>query len=592
MKPLALNQLLHELQKHIENISVAELQEVIYSLAQNIPANKRQDFLDIVRHALVKNETASKHGAIKPEITPEELFNAIEEYRKRMEKGDFFDEEEHYRAYDRDEYRYYRRGYDDYLEEEPDFSTEDYVIEMENMLGYAEYFCAKGDFSTAYEAYRRLFEIMENDEEAGANDYFIYGFSFQEAIGEEVFKMHLLLYYRLFYFHHIDTNPEAIFDLFCRESSVLLSDIVEGTSPEMKNLDKFADSYISWLEGKSGHGRYAMRIVDALAVKGGVDSLKDYAYQKGQNAPPAFLAYYQEQKGKNIPPEELKQVILDGLRIIPEKYASRSILSKALAEIAIRENNDELLLKGYSSAFYSNPSMANLDAYLGFIFKKRIEGEKGRLQLYLVTKKQKEWLKQPDSWFSYEDGMNIYSMHSASASVTTLIIADFVLNGIEALLKYINEKDVLGFSGEKKYIPAIISLLFLSVAQKKDVQIINDLMNYYCFNNEKEKYGNLQELVAGKVMQENKLTSQTLEVFDTAEKIAVNRVRHILVNKLRGGYESACLLLTACAEVKEIRNQSGNRLITEMDTEFKRFTAFRRELKALTKKSRYLNPVK
>jgi hypothetical protein len=64
--------------------------------------------------------------------------------------------------------------------------------------------------------------------------------------------------------------------------------------------------------------------------------------------------------------------------------------------------------------------------------------------------------------------------------------------------------------------------------------------------------------------------------------------RHILKNKLRGGYESTCLLLTACAKAKQIYNQSGNRLITEINTEFKQFTAFRRKLKALAQRSRYL----
>jgi hypothetical protein len=59
-----------------------------------------------------------------------------------------------------------------------------------------------------------------------------------------------------------------------------------------------------------------------------------------------------------------------------------------------------------------------------------------------------------------------------------------------------------------------------------------------------------------------------------AEKIAVNRVRHILEDKLRGGYESAYLLLTACSETKQICNKSGNRLITEIDTEFANCIAY------------------
>ena len=75
------------------------------------------------------------------------------------------------------------------------------------------------------------------------------------------------------------------------------------------------------------------------------------------------------------------------------------------------------------------------------------------------------------------------------------------------------------------------------------------------------------------------------------EKLAIERVRHILQNKLRGGYESSCLLLTACAEAKQISDRSGNILIANIDKEFKRYTAFRRELKTLTKESRVLAAV-
>jgi hypothetical protein len=75
------------------------------------------------------------------------------------------------------------------------------------------------------------------------------------------------------------------------------------------------------------------------------------------------------------------------------------------------------------------------------------------------------------------------------------------------------------------------------------------------------------------------------------EKLAVERVRHILNNKFRGGYESSCLLLTACAEARQIVDRSGNNLVANIDKEFKRYTAFRRELKALTKESRVLATV-
>lgn len=56
--------------------------------------------------------------------------------------------------------------------------------------------------------------------------------------------------------------------------------------------------------------------------------------------------------------------------------------------------------------------------------------------------------------------------------------SEAVFINTEILLKYIDEKSILGFTNEKRYIPIIMSLLFLSVVQKKDAQIINNLADF------------------------------------------------------------------------------------------------------------------
>ncbi len=66
----------------------------------------------------------------------------------------------------------------------------------------------------------------------------------------------------------------------------------------------------------------------------------------------------------------------------------------------------------------------------------------------------------------------------------------------------------------------------------------------------------------------------------------------ILTNKLRDGYDSACLLLVACAEVKQLIAKDGNVLISRIDNEYKRFSAFRKTLKALTSESRLFVSIK
>ena len=147
-------------------------------------------------------------------------------------------------------------------------------------------------------------------------------------------------------------------------------------------------------------------------------------------------------------------------------------------------------------------------------------------------------------------------------------------------------------SAEKKHIPAILSLLFVPVSPPGKAVIIEMLLDKYCFNNDFETSKNLKHLIYSKTSHEAIVNVNITEELKRSENIAINRVRHILKNKLRGGYESSCLLLVACAEAKESVDHTGNRLINEIDTEYKRFIAFRKELKALTQKSLLLITVK
>ena len=52
-----------------------------------------------------------------------------------------------------------------------------------------------------------------------------------------------------------------------------------------------------------------------------------------------------------------------------------------------------------------------------------------------------------------------------------------------------------------------------------------------------------------------------------------------------------CILLAACAEAKQLLTKDGNELIHQIDTEYKRFRAFRGSLKDLTAKSEFLATV-
>ena len=113
-------------------------------------------------------------------------------------------------------------------------------------------------------------------------------------------------------------------------------------------------------------------------------------------------------------------------------------------------------------------------------------------------------------------------------------------------------------------------------------------MDHYCCDELSDGRATLKDLISKKAKSLPDPKTYLLKTLNTIEALATKRVVHVLGNKLRGGYESACLLLVACAEAKEIFGDHGNKLVQNIDAQFKRFSAFRRPLKDLTAKSKYL----
>ena len=583
MKQPTLSQFNNKLNDLISDIPIGKLKEIICSIAGEIQSENRMAFLQKVEHVI--SGTSPKPGKTgKPELTPAELFKKIENYAERMKNGEFFNEERDYMGYQRDEYDYYRNSYNTY-EDDTDFSNEEYVLEMEDLLNGAESTYQQGDIEIALKVYQAIFDIID-DETYEYDEYFFYGFSFSEALGEDNYKNHKIKFLRSFYLNHLELNQTGIFQMFSKQRSIYLSDIVDAENKPLTDFDEFINAYIQYLTNQPGK---AMHLVDAVFVKGGIDELQCFAYKKGNEIPALFLAYFTELTERNAKSDEILKIALDGIQIIPEKYASRSILSKEVILQAQKTGDTELLLIGFSTAFYSNPDLINLDAYLGFIWQQSIKEELKKFEVYLNSKtyiftKREEWSN------SYESS-DIYSDISVDISKTNYIISWFIFHGLDELIKH-KDGSILGFQDEKKHIPVIISLFFVSVSTPKNALIIEMLMDKYCFDNNYIASKNLKQLIYKKAGDKPYSKIDIMQELAKAEKIATDRVRHILKNKLRGGYESSCLLLTACAEAKEIINRSGNRLISDIDNEFKRFNAFRRELKALTKKSSVLITVK
>jgi hypothetical protein len=584
-----------EIESIISPLAKDDLKKIIFNLAEGQSAPERNSFLKLLRNGM----PAGKQQAGKDEnggISPKELLDAIKEFKQRILDGEFYDEERSYMAMDMEEHSYYGHGYDSYYGEDIDFANEEYVHEAVALLEDAKTFFRQQDTKTAHKAYEMLFDIFENDEFYEGEEYFIYGFSFENAIDSEVIHEHKTIYLRCQYLQQAQAkNFQPFYHAISQQKAIFISDIIEIDRAPLPDQDAFLDGFIEYL---SEDARNDKHLIDALFVKNGVDEIKKFAYAHGKKHPPVFLYYYQTAKENEAPESELLQILLDGIEIIPEKFESRAGLSLDLIELAKKTNDLEKLKLGYATACYSDPSLKNLAFYLNFILANEMDDEVKKLKAFLAKKKLGQEQTTGFYGYYYDDGeekvegkRNIYTLNTSTIGTKALAIGKFILAGIDELVEVVKPEAFLGFSSKLRHVAIASALVLKSIAQSKSAENVDALVEHYCLDFDSAEYHTAKNLIAGKAGSIHVSLDDKLTHLATLKLLAVNRVSHILENKLRGGYESACLLLVACAEVSQILENRGNDLIQKVDTEYKRFRAFRSDLKDYTRRSKLLHTV-
>lgn len=161
MKNPTYAQFMNEIESIISNLSQDELKNKIMHLAESQGISDRNNFLQLLKRGISPLLYSDKEKAIS-EISPKKLIERIEKFNQRILNGEFFDEEENMVAYHKEEHRYGRNRYNDYCEDEIDFSNEPYVLEAIELLEEAKMLFRRDDIETAYKAYGMLFDIFEN----------------------------------------------------------------------------------------------------------------------------------------------------------------------------------------------------------------------------------------------------------------------------------------------------------------------------------------------------------------------------------------------------------------------------------------------
>ncbi|MFQ5752119.1 MAG: hypothetical protein ACE5HI_09000, partial [bacterium] len=125
---------MNEVDSFISKLSKDDLKKVIINLADKQSVSNRNEFLRNLTESN-RRSTDSGDSQVVSDISPDKFLQEIKEYEQRIINGEFFDEEENYRAYELEEHSYWRGNYYyDYYDNEIDFSNEEYVLEAVALL--------------------------------------------------------------------------------------------------------------------------------------------------------------------------------------------------------------------------------------------------------------------------------------------------------------------------------------------------------------------------------------------------------------------------------------------------------------------------
>lgn len=274
--PQGLGEFLTVLEQRLAALPVEDLRAALVAHAERLPAGNREAFLAIFP---VPGARASQVPGPRLAPCPDgtRLLADIDAFVNRVSSGAFFE----------------GWGWDDELHEERAWGDESWVAEMDDLFAAAADAFLAGDLALAKDAYGRLLDAFDLDQEVGT---FCGSESASDMVGTDVPEA-VARYLRALY--ETTPLPERAEELYDRYAD--LCSLAPGTSlhtiagtrrsgpPE---LDEFLPAWIEVLTGETSGfwARDRQRLLtEATVWHAGTDGLATVARRPGDHQPTAYL---------------------------------------------------------------------------------------------------------------------------------------------------------------------------------------------------------------------------------------------------------------------------------------------------------------
>ena len=562
---IALKPYLDTITGYCNTLSNEELTNILICLARDIPTSGRVNFLEKIESYL-----PGRRPAIMPEAglveqildDIEALKESIEERIMSIENGGYWDEPDVW-------------GDDGYYEEEPDYISEDQGEELGSFFDDAERLFLDDRLEGARKVYEALFNLI-NDVKEDASFSPFDDIDIREARAR---------YCRCVY---ETTNRGTRLDEFIGAMEVdasnlyneneydenypLMQDVIDAKPGKMEDLESLLPAWKKSLIKRGTKGRPAGLLLETVNRLEGITGVSRLAKEWKNSQPQGYLFWLNILKKENDQ-KGIIRVSTEGLKALKEGR-SRERVAEFMIDAANELNDAKHVLLGKRERFFSYMSDQNL---LDLVAESTTQGKRDN-ELDTVIK-----------FFKARKSIN----EEKDLYARALLMAG-KLNEAVAMAK--KEKSV-GWSYGNSAGIVFGSILSVLADHSEKAGTIKTLLSGYA--NNISVYSERFSIDAGKgtsfydeiingLKQKKDAKSQATESLSWAEKIGKMRIDHIVSNKHRRAYERAAQVLGSLAEAyiaMDKKSKAVKILHKYYNEKYNRFSAFRREVKAIVKNS-------
>jgi hypothetical protein len=569
---IALKPYLDTITGYCDSLSNEELTHLIVTLAKGIPTSGRVNFLEKIKSCLPDGGAARTPDPSPVEQTLNEieaLKESIEERIESIEDGSYWDEPAHW-----DE--------DGYYDEEPDYIGEDQADELESIFDDAESLFLNDRLAEARQVYEALFNLIgfvkektysspepQTDireararycrcvyETSGADKRLD---AFEAAMEIGVFSTH---------------EPDD-YD----EDYPLMQDVIDARPGKMGNLDSFWPEWKKVLSTSELKGRSAVLLLEAVNRLEGISGVSKLA-KKWKNAQPQGYLFWLNLLNEESDHSGIVAVSKEGLKAL-KRSRFRERVATFLIEAAKESHDPKNLLLGKRERFFSHMDDQKLLDLTDEAFQQKARNQElSKVIKYFKARRSID-----------EDEKNLF--------IKTLLMS----GKLGDALAMVKREKCVGWSYGSSAGVVFGSALSVLANHSDKASTINALLAGYANNKSNYIKGisindNMSTSFYGEILEglkKKKFTkSQTAEYLAWAERIGKRRIDHIVSNQHRGAYARAAQVLGSLAEAYAAMGQKAKAikiLHTYFNEKYKRFHAFRREVKGVVVRSDLLRNV-